>query len=387
MFDSFHSQGVEAFKQGNFIQEKKMFLQAISLNDQLPDTFFLLGKACFFSEEKKEAIPYLVRFIELTAIEKNQKDWACAFDLLGQCFAADNQDEIAITYYFAAIENDFNCVSARYHLALSYMKLAQEHLTRNLNNCFTLLGDAHIALDSALELCSDNPLFLNTAAGWHKQFIDLLKHSEEKNTQENISIHFMCALYYYHEALGYCHKVDTSLQVIRGNLIHCYCQFGDHLYQKGELIQAYELYSAALELEPHHIHALKQTGMCLFKQGMYREARIKFATIREQATDRHDKAHAWLNTASCYRMERNLDEAEQSLNQAKKITPLDPEIDKENEKLKLARAQSLLIATSTFFVKEHTHHTHNRSLPSLDTFKQSLTQANSNRDTTARRTL
>lgn len=57
MFDSFHSQGVEAFKQGNFIQAKKMFLQAISLNDQLPDTFFLLGKACFFSEEKKKPFP------------------------------------------------------------------------------------------------------------------------------------------------------------------------------------------------------------------------------------------------------------------------------------------------------------------------------------------
>ncbi|MCW8397742.1 hypothetical protein OQJ26_02935 [Legionella sp. PATHC038] len=202
MFDSFHLQGVEAFKKGEYIQAKELFLQEINLNPESPEAYLFLCKTCFLSDEKNEAISYLNRFFELSMNTKNRENWSDAFDLLGQCYAANNQNEVAISYYFAAIENDFNCVSARYNLGLSYMKLAQDYLKSNLKNCFILLRDAQIALISVLELCSDNPKFFHTAASWHEQYILLLNQSSAgKYMQEEINVHFMCAIHHYRELI------------------------------------------------------------------------------------------------------------------------------------------------------------------------------------------
>lgn len=352
MFDSFHLQGVEAFKRGEYIQAKKLFLQEINLNHESPETYFLLGKSCFLSDEKNEAISYLNRFFELTIKIKNRGNWSDAFDLLGQCYAANNQNEVAITYYFAAIENDFNCVSARHNLGLSYMKLAQDYLKSNLQNCFILLRDAQIALISVLELCSDNPKFLHTAASWHELYIHLLNQSSVgKYTQEEISMHFMCAIHYYREALAHCPKEDCALQkVITENLTECYVQFGHHLYQSKEYVKAKELYSLTLELDQSHIPALNQAGMCSFKQEMYTEARKKFAMILEQTSDRKVQTNAWLNMACCYRLEKNWEKAEQSLLKARTLAQDNLEIDEEVEKLKQAKSQALLVVnTSTIF--------------------------------------
>ncbi|CAM2993804.1 photosystem I assembly protein Ycf3 [Legionella steigerwaltii] len=352
MFHSLHIQGVEAFKKGEYIHAKKLFLQAISLNHEIPDTYFLLGQTCFLSDEKNEAISYLNRFIELTMNKKNRDNWSYAFELLGQCYAADNQDEVAITYYFAAIENDFNCVSARHNLGLSYMKLAQNYLKSHLNNCFILLRDAQIALTSALALCRDNPMLLHSVASWHEQCIDLLNQlAEEKNTQEDISVNFICAIHYYREALAHCHKDDHSLhQMITENLTECYAQFGHHLYQNKEYTIAQILYSLTLDLDKNHIPALNQMGICSFKQGMYMEARKTFVTILERTVDIQDRADAWLNIACCYRLEKNWGEAENSLAEARKLAPQDLRVNEETEKLKQARSNALLgVNTQTIF--------------------------------------
>ncbi|HHT0592371.1 TPA: tetratricopeptide repeat protein [Legionella anisa] len=351
MFNSFHFQGVEAFKKSEYLQAKNLFLQAIGNNPEVPETYFFLGKTCFLSDDKEEAIFYLNQFIELTRNRTTQENRSHAFDLLGQCYAANSKNEVAVTYYFAAIENDLNCVSARHNLGLSYMKLAQDYLESQLENCFTLLKNAHIALSSALKICADNPMLLHTAASWHEQYIDLLKKlSKEKKTQEDISVNFMCSIYYYCEALAHCQKDDLSLNnLITENLAECYAQFGHHLYQNEEYKKAQELYGLVLELDQNHMPALTQVGMCSFKQGMYLEARKKFTTILERTNDAQDQADAWLNIACCYRFEKNWDEAEKSLSEARKLAPQDTSIDEEAEKLQQTKSQVVLVTTNQAF--------------------------------------
>lgn len=367
MFDSFHLQGVEAFKKGEYIQAKKLFLQAINLNHESPEIYFLLGKTSFLSDEKNETISYLNRFFELTLNTKNRENWPDAFDLLGQCYAANNQNEVAISYYFAAIETDFNCVSARYNLGLSYMKLALDYLKSNLKNCFILLRDAQIALISVLELCGDNPKFLHTAASWHEQYMHLLNQSSTgKYMQEEISVHFMCAIHYYSEALAHCPRGDCAFKkVITENLTECCVQFGHHLYQSKEYLKAQELYLLTLELDQSHIPALNQAGMCCFKQEMYTEAIKLFVMILDQTSDRQVQTDAWLNIACCYRLEKNWEKAEQSLLKARTLAQDNLRIDEEAEKLKQAKSQALLVVnTQTIFgIKPDNNH----SLAFLDT--------------------
>ncbi len=367
MFNSFHLKGVEAFHKGEYVQAKKLLLQAINQNPEVPETYYFLGKACFLSDEKRESVFYLNQFIELTMNVKNQENRSYAFDLLGQCYAADNKNEIAVTCYLAAIEIDLYCVSARHNLGLIYMKLAQEHLNSHLENCSILLQNARIALNSALDICSDNPMLLHSVASWYEQYIDLLKKLvEKKPTQENIRLNFMCAIHYYHEALAHCHKEDVSLKkIITENLTECYAQFGHHLYQSEEYKKAQELYSLTLELDQNHIPVLNQIGMCSFKQEMYPEARNKFATILERTDDTQDQADAHLNIACCYRLEKNWDEAEKSLGEARKLAPHDPSIDEEAEKLKQAKSQASLAATDQAFFGLKLNKT--PSLPSQNT--------------------
>ncbi|KTD41611.1 tetratricopeptide repeat protein [Legionella parisiensis] len=282
---------------------------------------------------------------------KKQENRSHAFDLVGQCYATENKNEVAITYYFAAIENDLSCVSARHNLGLSYMSLARDHLNSHLENCFILLKNAHIALNSALEICVNNPMLLQTTARWHEQYIELLKKlSKEKETQEDISVNFICAIHYYREALTHCQKEDIALKkIITENLAECYAQFGNHLYQNEEYEKAQELYSLVLESDQNHIPALNQTGMCSFKQGMYIEARKKFTTILKQTIETQDQADAWLKIACCYRFEKNWDEAERSLSEARQLTSQAPSIDEELEKLRLAKSQTLLAETDQVF--------------------------------------
>lgn len=365
MFNSFHLQGVDALRESKYIEAKKLFLEAIKQNPEVPETYFLLGKTCFLCDEKSETISYLIQFIELTQYEKEQENKSHAFDLLGQCYASRSESELAITCYLNALEIDPSCVSVRHNLGLLYMKLAQEYLEIDLQNCSALLKSARIALNSALELCKDNPMFLHSIASWYEQYIELLKKlSEASNTQEMISEQFNWAIHYYREALAHCHKNDKLFQnVITENLTECYAQFGHHLYQSQAYAKAQKLYESALD--QNHIPALNQIGMCLFKQGKYSEARVKFAILLERTADTQDQADAWLNTACCYRLEKNWLEAEKSLDAARKLAPQDPEIHKETENLKQAKSQALLAVTNQTFFDPKAHY--NSSLTSQNT--------------------
>ncbi|WP_454783119.1 tetratricopeptide repeat protein [Legionella sp. WA2022007384] len=351
MVNSFHLQGVEALNNAKYIQAKNLFLKAIKLNPEAAETYFFLGKTCFLADEIQEAISYLQQFIKLTQETKEQENQSNAFDLLGQCYAADNKDEIAITCYLNAIECDPSCVSVRHNLGLLYMKLAQGYLNINLQNCLTLLRHAQIALKSALELCNDNPMFLHSIASWYEQYIELLKKlSEDNSLEEMISKQFNHAIHYYLEAIAHCHQNDKLLHNgIIENLTECYAQFGHHLYNTQAYTEAQKLYTSALELDENHFTALNQLGMCLFKQGVYIEARTKFAAFFERTQDAQDKADALLNIACCYRLEKNWEKAEQSLDGARKLAPQDPEIDKENENLKQAKSQALLVVAEQAF--------------------------------------
>ncbi|WP_454785857.1 tetratricopeptide repeat protein [Legionella sp. WA2024007413] len=351
MFNSFHLQGVEALNKGDLTQAKKFLLQAIEQNPEVHETYFFLGKTCFLADEKKEALFFLKKFIELTQDLKDEPNKSYAFDLLGQCYAADNEDEIAITCYLNVIEIDPSCASVRQNLGLLYMKQAQEYLELNLEKCLTLLRDAQIALKSSLELCSNNPMFLHSIASWYEQYIELLKKlSEENSLAEMINKQFNHAIHYYLEALAHCHENDQLLHsAITENLTECYAQFGHYLYQNQEYAKAQELYLAALELDQTHIPALNQMGMCLFKQGNYAEARAPFAKLIDLSEDKQDKADAWLNIACCYRLEKNWEKAKASLNVAKRLAPQDPEIVKEMENLKQSKSQSVLSLTDQAF--------------------------------------
>lgn len=111
-----------------------------------------------------------------------------------------------------------------------------------------------------------------------------------------------------------------------------------------------ELYGLVLEADQNHIPALNQIGMCSFKQGRYMEARKKFTTILERTNETQEQADAWLNIACCYRFEKNWDQAEQSLGEARKLAPHDTSIDEESEKLRLAKSQTLLTETNQAFL-------------------------------------
>lgn len=340
-------QGVEAFQKGDWVHAKELFLLAMSQNPDELETYFFLGKTCFLTDDRLHAAIFLNHFILLTNTTTQQENRAHAFDLLGQCYEADDKHEIAVTFYHQAIEHDLMCVSARHNLGLCYMKMAMNHMESHVQKCFTLLKNAHIALSSTLSICANNPMLFHSMASWQEQYIQLLKKfSEDNKIKEDICVNFMCAIHYYHEALSYCHDEDESLKsIIRVNLTECYAQFGHQLYQMEEYKKAEELYGLALQLDQNHIPALNQAGMCFFKQAMYLEARKKFSEILIPTNDLQDRADAWMNIACCHRLEKNWEEAEKSLDEARKLVPHDPSLDEEFEKLKQAKSQEVLTTT------------------------------------------
>lgn len=52
-----------------------------------------------------------------------------------------------------------------------------------------------------------------------------------------------------------------------------------------------------------------------------------------------------MNIACCHRLEKNWEEAEKSLDEARKLVPHDPSLDEEFEKLKQAKSQEVLTTT------------------------------------------
>lgn len=348
MFNSFHLEGVESFNKHEYQTAKTLFLQAIDKNPEEPESYLFLGKSCFFCDEKSDAIVHLKKYIELNQHNSDEvANVSYAFDLLGQCYEAGNKDSAAITCYTSATKINPLAASAWHNLGLLYIKSAQHYLEQDLANSFKLFRGAQIFLKKALEICSTNPMFLNSVASWYEKYIEALEKvtEEEEAVQKNIDNNFKLAIEYYQKALTACREDDIVLKnIITSNLTECLAQYGHHLYRAENFVRALELYTQAIEFDPEHLVVINQIGLSFFKQNLFPEARKYFSDILGKTTDPQELADAWLNIACTYRLEKSWVNAENALNEAKKFAPEDPSIFDEEQKLMNSRSQASLIA-------------------------------------------
>lgn len=381
MFNSFHIDGVNAFDENNYEIAKGFFLQAIDKNPEVAESYFYLGKCYFFCDEKQYAISSLKEFIELRQsnsdevvdllgpcyevenmdtdalikkfIELRQgnsdevANVSYAFDLLGQCYETENMDTIALRCYEMATNIYPSGASAWNNMGLFCVKSA---LVDKKNND-ELFKKAQIFIKKALEICSDNPVFLHSLASWYEQYIIevLEREAEDKDgdaVQKNIASNFSYAIHYYRKALSVCHEQDLALRnIISSNLTECLAQYGHHLYENEDYKKAQETYLEALHLDPEHLIVINQIGMSFFKQDCFPEARQNFSSILEKTEDKQEIADAWLNIACTYRLEKEWTKAEEALNQAKRFAPEDSSIVEEEIKLNESKLAALLIST------------------------------------------
>ncbi|MDR3503643.1 MAG: tetratricopeptide repeat protein [Legionella sp.] len=349
MFNSFHIDGVNAFDKNNYEVAKDFFLQVIAKNPEVAESYFYLGKCYFFCDEKQQAIFPLKKFIELRQSNSDEvANVAYAFDLLGQCYEAQNQDMAALRCYATATKINPSGASAWNNMGLFYIKSALHYLETDLVESAKLFKGALVFIKKALELGGDNPVFLQSVASWYEQYIEVLEKAVENEDaiQKNIAGNFCYAIQYYRKALSVCCEDDIALRtIILSNLTECLAQYGHHLYKNKDYKNAQEIYLEAMHLDPEHLIVINQIGMSLFKQDCFPEARKCFFSILEKTEDQQEIADAWLSIACTYRAEKNWDKAEESLSQAKKFAPEDSSITEEEKKLSESKSAALLIST------------------------------------------
>lgn len=348
MPNSFHLEGVEAFDKHDYQSAKTLFLQAIEKTPEEADSYLFLGKSYFFCDEKSEAVVHLKKYIEFN--QHNSEEVAnvsYAFDILGQCYEAENKDSAAITCYTTATKINPLAASPWHNLGLLYIKSAQHYLEQDLTNSFKLFRGAQIFLKNALEICSANPMFLHSVAGWYEKYIEALEKltEDEEAVQKNIDNNFKLAIQYYQKALTACREDDVALKnIITSNFTECLAQYGHHLYRAENFVKALELYLQAIELDPEHLVVINQIGMSFFKQNLFPEARKYFSDILSKTSDPQELADAWLNIACTHRLEKSWANAENALHKAKEFAPEDTSIFDEEQKLIDSKAQANLIA-------------------------------------------
>lgn len=349
MLNSFHIDGIKAFDEKNYEIAKDCFLLSIENNTEIAESYFYLGKCYFFCDEKQQAISPLEKFIELRQSNPDEvANVSYAFDLLGQCYEAENKDVAALRCYTTATKIYPSGASAWNNMGLFYIKSALHYLENDLANSAKLFTVALGFIKKALERCSENPVFLQSAASWYEQYIEVLERAVENEdaVKKNIASNFSYAIQYYRKALSVCHEQDLALRnIILSNLTECLAQYGHHLYKNKDYKKAQDTYLEALQLDPTHLIAINQIGMSLFKQGCFSEARDYFSTIFDKTGDKQEIADAWLNIACTYREEKKWDEAEKALSQAKKFAPADPSIAEEEMKLNESKLAALRIST------------------------------------------
>ncbi|MCW8409642.1 tetratricopeptide repeat protein [Legionella sp. PATHC035] len=349
MFNTFHSAGVKAFDQKNYGLAKDFFLQAINKNPEVAESYFYLGQCFFFGDKKQQAIPALKKFIELRQTNSDEvANVAYAFDLLGQCYETENRNSPALKCYETATKIYPSGASAWNNMGLFYMKSAQHYLEADLTNSGRLFKGAYAFIKKALELCSNNPVFLHSLASWYEQYVEVLGRvvEDEETVQKNIASSFNDAIDYYRKALSACSEQELALRnIILSNLTECLAQYGHHLYQNKEYRKAQETYLEALSLDPEHLVVMNQIGMALSKQEQYLEARHYFSSILLKTEDKQEIADAYLNIACTYRLEQEWDEAAKALSDAKKFAPEDASIADEEKKLNHAKSAALLTST------------------------------------------
>lgn len=349
MINSYHLEGIIAFDNHEYKKAQELFLQAIEKNPETPENYHFLGKSYFLCDEKHEAIVPLMTFIKLKQDHLDDvTNLSHAFDLLAQCYEAENNDTAAQKYYETATKINPSCATAWHNMGLLYIKSAQNYLEQDLTHSFRMFRNAQCFLKNAVEICSDNPVFLHSVACWYEKYIEALEKltEEEQTVQETISNNFKFAIQYYRKALATCGEKDLVLKnIFLSNLTECLAQCGHHLYRSENYIGAQKFYLEAIKLDPNHLTAINQMGMSLFKQNHFAEARKYFSDILGKTEDKQEHADAWLNIACAYRLEKTWVEAEKSLNEAKKLAPEDTSIFEEEEKLVESKLQAILITT------------------------------------------
>ena len=350
----FHLEGVVAFNKQDYQNAKGLFLQAIDANPEEADSYLFLGKSYFFCDEKSVAIAHLKKYIAFNQYNANEvENVSYAFDLLGQCFEAENKDSAAITCYTTATKMYPLNASGWHNLGLLYIKSAKHYLEIDLTNSFKLFQGAQLFLKKALDICATNPMFLHSVAGFYEQYIEALEKltEEEEAVQKNIDNNFKLAIEYYEKALTACLANKIALiNIITSNYTECLAQYGHYLYRAESFGPALKLYSQALALDPDHLVVISQIGMSHFKQNRFREARKHFSDILGKTLESQELADAWLNIACTHRMEKSWINAEDALFKAKQFAPEDASIVDEEQKLIASKAQaSLITATQTIF--------------------------------------
>ncbi|WED44273.1 tetratricopeptide repeat protein [Legionella cardiaca] len=345
----FYKDGVNAFHESNYEKAKNLFLQSTYENPEHAKSYFYLGQCHFFCDEKEQAINPLKKFIYLEQNNSSEvANVSYAFDVVGQCYEAANKDTAALRCYETATHVFPSCASAWHNMGLLYLKSAQHYLETDLPKSAKFFNGAQNFIKKALEICSDNPMFLRSIANWYEQYIELLKKAieDEETTQKNITNNFNYAIQYYKKALDVCKEDDIGLKnIILSNLTECLAQCGHHLYRNKDYKEAQKYYLEAIHLDSDHLIVISQMGMSLFKQECFQEARNYFSSILEKTQDSQEIADAWLNIACTYRLEKEWDKAEASLKQAKTLAPEDSSIADEELKLTDAKLSSLLIST------------------------------------------
>ena len=398
----YYSEALIAFHNNEYDKAQELFLNAIVDDTEHLPSYFFLGKICFLTNEKKQALTYLEQYIELGRNEPHERNnVALAFDLLGQCYDAYNEDDKALDCYLQAIALDSSCASAWHNRGLFFMKIAQKYLENSVSfivsakttsptsralgagssdvprlldpadeprdvgdrglaetmneaeNSFDkrcdFLRNAYCFLKKALLLSPQNPMFLHSIASWHEQSIENIEQSAntDPNIQQKIDHHFKLAIAYYRKALAACAEDDVSLKrIVTDNLSECLAQYGHIHYGTENYRAAEDYYLQAVQLEPFHLVALNQLGMCCFKQGDFFNARTYFQTLLKKTNDSQELADAWLNIACTYRFEKSFAKADCALNKAKILSPYDPALKEEEKKLIEAKVFALLTTTS-----------------------------------------
>jgi tetratricopeptide (TPR) repeat protein len=272
---------VQAFHLKKYVQAKLRLADAIHKNPEIIENYILLGEACFHTEAYQDALKYLSDYLKRSEndfLSKHQRSRAC--DLIGQCYEKTNNDLKATSYYKLATQIDPLYASAWYNLGL------------------------------------------------------ILTKSAENYSQDKIDNAFKSAIQYYYQALNACTLTDPLKHTVKTTLTECLAQYGHHLYKAEKYTNAQKYYSQTIKLDPDHLIALNQLGMCSLKKEMFAEARGYFAEIISRTHEKQEHADAWFNIAHTYYLQNNWRKAANALREAKKLAPNDAHILQEEQRLR-----------------------------------------------------
>jgi tetratricopeptide (TPR) repeat protein len=293
------NEGIQAFNNKEYERAIDFFLEDILQNPQRTSSYLYLGKSYVYLDKEEDALTLFKQY--------HPEDLSQAYDLMGQCYAEYQDYEEALCWYDTAIEINPHCALAHHNKGLIYIAQAEHYLkNNNLKKCADLFEYAKKSLKSALKLSKNDPDLLHSVAHWHESFVDLIVLTIKKEcVQENrIMNHFSLAISHYHDALKNC-PADNSVLIntINQDLVICYDQFGRYLCDKND----------------------------------FEKAKNCFEEILKRSKDNEELSATWINKAFCYRQEKNWEEAKKSLQQARALTPHEPDICLDEEEALLQR--------------------------------------------------